>query len=40
MLLCVRIHELISAALLEDPPNVNKSDQDDNKLQGSSESND
>ena len=39
-LLSVRICELISTSLLEAPPNVNMSDQDDNKLQNSMECND
>ena len=33
MLFRVRIRELLSASLLEAPPNVNTSEHDDNKLQ-------
>ena len=37
--LCVSICELLSASLLEAPPNVNMSDQDDNEPQNSTECN-
>ena len=40
MLLRVDIRKLLFAFLLEAPPNVNTSDQDDNKLQNSTECND
>ena len=40
MLLRVRIRESLSASLLEAPPTVNTSDQDDNKPQSSTECND